>query len=625
MSLTDGAQKNSMEGNDEPQVAGTRVTFASRQASHLVDGPAVPGLGKQTLRPCQGAAMKSLYKAVPAVLLVFFLASCISGSAFADTSHARIVRLSLVQGDVRFARDVKGDPLSDSQQGWETAVLNLPIRQGYVVATDNGRAEVEFENGSMAFLAENTVLQFYDLSNEDGGLTTRLILRQGSAEFYVNPERGDYFSVTGGDFSVQAENKTTFRMNNFDDGSNVAVLHGRVTTLANGKNTPLAKGQQLSLQVGEADSGEVARAPDSDEFDQWAGGRISSASSATVAAEQYNSDSGYVSGFGDLYTYGGWFPIAGYGNCWRPYGVGFGWSPFDNGSWYYDSGFGWAFLGGAPWGWLPYHYGGWIFQPGVGWLWSPGGSVGVGRWRPITGTWVRSSTGTMGIVPTHPLDTRGRTPMNLSQGLFEVTSRGVTGQLAAESDAHWKVETKPSRDLLQNQLAEAAAPARVPRTMVASAAGGRSAATVGSTIVYDRTERRFVNSNAVPAEAGSGSTTQRMKVSPESASGNADTRVPAAPERTGNKEVPAAAARQFAPNARAVPTPPSVPRSVTNERAAGQTVWSGGGERGNSAGAARGSSFPSGGSAAAASSGGRGSGGGSSSGGSSGGGGGRPH
>jgi len=70
---------------------------------------------------------------------------------------------------------------------------------------------VEFENGALVFLAENTVLQFYDLSSEDGGLTTRLILRQGSAEFYVSPARGDYFSVTGGDFSVEAESKATFR------------------------------------------------------------------------------------------------------------------------------------------------------------------------------------------------------------------------------------------------------------------------------------------------------------------------------------------------------------------------------------------------------------------------------
>jgi len=44
-----------------------------------------------------------------------------------------------------------------------TAELNLPIRQGYVLCHGKGRAEVEFENGAMAFLKENTVLEFYDL------------------------------------------------------------------------------------------------------------------------------------------------------------------------------------------------------------------------------------------------------------------------------------------------------------------------------------------------------------------------------------------------------------------------------------------------------------------------------
>src|SRR5437762_11662906 len=116
-------------------------------------------------------------------LLVILLSSLFIGThpAAADSSHARIIRLSLVQGDVRFARQTHGDPLSDSSATWETASLNLPIRQGYVLATDNGRAEVEFENGAMAFLKENTVLEFYDLSLDDSARTTRLVLRQGSA------------------------------------------------------------------------------------------------------------------------------------------------------------------------------------------------------------------------------------------------------------------------------------------------------------------------------------------------------------------------------------------------------------------------------------------------------------
>src|SRR6266403_4411745 len=309
-------------------------------------------------------SLRSLFAAISGIALI---ATGGAAGAYADSGHARIVRLSLVQGDVRFARDVKGDPLVDGQGDWEAAVLNLPIRQGYVVATDNGRAEVEFENGAMAFLAENSVLEFYDLSSEDGGFTTRLILRQGSAEFYVNPARGDYFSVTGGDFSVQAESKTTFRMNNFDDGSSVNVLHGKLTALNKGKNTPLQKNQALSMKAGEPESLTVEEAPINDDFDQWVSGKIQSFTTSTASGMQYANSYDYTSGFGDLYTYGAWFPVAGFGNCWRPYGAGLGWSPFDFGSWYYDAGFGWSFLGGQPWGWLPYHYGGWLFRPGVGW------------------------------------------------------------------------------------------------------------------------------------------------------------------------------------------------------------------------------------------------------------------
>jgi len=255
------------------------------------------------------------------------VAGCAAKVVLADSGHARIVRLSLVEGDVRFARDVKGDPLAaDANAGWEAAVLNLPIRQGYVLATDNGRAVVEFENGAMAFLSENSVLEFYDLSSEDGGFTTRLILRQGEAEFYVDPQRGDYFSVTGGDFSVQAESRSTFRMSNFDDGSSVNVLRGKVTTLTKGKSTPLQKNQTLSMKAGDPESVAVEAAPanNNDDFDQWASGKIQSSTTATTAGSQYAESYDYSSGFGDLYTYGAWFPVAGYGNCWRPYGDGLG-------------------------------------------------------------------------------------------------------------------------------------------------------------------------------------------------------------------------------------------------------------------------------------------------------------
>src|SRR5690242_16763515 len=189
-------------------------------------------------------------KLFPLILVVLLVTLFVGVQlAAADTSHARIIRLSLVTGDVRFAAGTRGDPLSDSNAHWDTAQANLPIRQGYVVATDNGRAEVEFENGAMAFLSANTVLDFYDLSLNDGARTTRLVLRQGSASFYVNPAVDDYFSVTGGDFTIESSGKCSFRLNNYDDGSNVSVLTGHVAVLHKKESTALSKGQSLSMKA----------------------------------------------------------------------------------------------------------------------------------------------------------------------------------------------------------------------------------------------------------------------------------------------------------------------------------------------------------------------------------------
>jgi hypothetical protein len=423
-------------------------------------------------------------------------------AGYAAASNARIIRLSLVQGDVRILHDSKGDPLANDRATWSRAELNLPIRQHDVIATDNGRAEVEFENGAMAFINENSVLEFFDLSLDDGALTTRLILRQGTGSFYANPSHSDYFSVTGGDFTAEAGSRSNFRMDNFDDGSTIAVSRGRVSVLHKDDSTVLAKGQSLTMRAGDDTSVSIGRAADSDEFDRWVSGREDSVVTATNAAVQYSNSSSYVSGFGDLYTYGGFYPISGFGYGWQPYGVGIGWSPFDYGNWYFQSGLGWNFIGSQPWGWLPYHYGGWIFEPGIGWLWAPSG-FGRGlppvRFHPVTATFVRSGNA-VGLVPSHPLD-HGNTPVNLAQGVMPVTGRGAVTPTALGGNSKWKVVKEPPREALVSRASVAATPARVTRTLESAGAARTTVPSGHSAIVYDAKEHRFVNGNSSAAKS----------------------------------------------------------------------------------------------------------------------------
>jgi len=537
-------------------------------------------------------------KLLPAILVVLLISLFgAARPATADSSHARIIRLSLVQGDVRFARETHGDPLADSAATWETAGLNLPIRQGYVLATDNGRAEVEFENGAMAFLKENTVLEFYDLSLNDATRTTRLVLRQGSASFYVNPASGDYFSVTGGDFTVEADHLSSFRVDNYDDGSTVETFQGRVSVLHNKNSTRLDKGQSLSMRAGDDSSLSVGRLPDEDDFDRWVSGRIESVSTATAAALQYTGSSNYVPGFADLYTYGAFSSCGASGFGWRPFGAGFGWSPFTSGQWIFDpAAGGYAWLSFQPWGWAPYHYGGWLFDASCGgWFYSPpilygyqgypGGPVRPPKgvhpprpvYHPVTAVFVRNGSKS-GIVPMHPLDAKGKTPLNLERGVFSFEgAKGAGAQLIpVERGQKWEALKSPPREGISGSLVATGPPARVSRTVVDGKSGVR-VVSLGkdSSIVYDPREHLFVNTNS-PGVSSSVNEKELQTGNGRAAAGATSTPLGVNPQRS-PVAPPAARSANSAPPAR-ITVPPPAPRYS-------------GGERGSSSASGRGSSW----------------------------------
>jgi Family of unknown function (DUF6600) len=320
----------------------------------------------------------------------------------------------------------------------------------------------------------------------------------------------------------------------------------------------------------------------------------------------------YSSGFADLYTYGSWYSMGGYGYCWRPFGMSFGWSPFSYGGWYQDPFFGNTFIGSAPWGWLPYHYGGWIFSPIYGWVWAPTG-FGFGGpvyYRPVTAVWVRNGS-TLGIVPLHPGDKPGKTAQNLNQGIFPVQNSQIAHSTLAPGTEKWSVLKKGPTEVISSNLAASAPPSRVSRTIVAGASGSR-VVTLGrdSSISYDAREHRYVNSgNPSPSSTNTTSTnevraeaTHSNGAHPVSNAGNAavvqgpvSTRMPARPGLPGSAAVPqapgATSARGGAPpRAPAIPAPA---RSGGSSSGAGGGFpsWgggsrSGGGSAGSSAGSA---------------------------------------
>jgi hypothetical protein len=354
-----------------------------------------------------------------------------------------------------------------------------------------------------------------------------------------------------------------------------------VTVLHNKNETRLEKGQSLSMKAGDDSSVSVGRLPDEDDFDRWVSGRIDGVSTATSAALQYTGSPYYAPGFADLYTYGAFSSCGAYGYGWRPFGAGLGWSPFTNGQWITDPGFGWTWVSYQPWGWAPYHYGGWLFDSSCGgWFYSPPflyGYPGYGVvprrrpprvnpprpiYRPVTGVFVRQG-GKVGIVPMHPLDQKGKTPLNLERGVFSnVGTKGSSAEvIPVERGQKWEALKSAPREALSGSLVATAPPTRVSRSVVEDKSGTRGVSLDShSTIAYDPVEHRFVNTNSAAGTAPANGSEIRVESGRTAAASSTPT--VAMPPRTPVAPVTRSASSPPARNS----VPPPAPRYSGGER-----------------------------------------------------------
>ena len=354
---------------------------------------------------------------VISLLTLLLVAACVvtvPGARAGELSHARIVRLSYTQGEVQYR--------SDADARWENAMVNTPLHEGMSLATGDGRAEVEFESGAMLWMAPNTVVEFERLALDEGAKLTQMGVKQGTATIYVKPGKHDSFAVLAGGLLVAARESARFRVDVFEDGAAVSVLHGAVEATSQGEAQRVDGHKTLAVRYGAAAGATVSANPHSDAWDRW----VSDRNDAVVAARINTTDtlsSPFDMGMADLSLYGGWVEAGNYGLGWVPYGVGAGWSPFFNGYWDSFGAFGPTWVSYEPWGWLPYHYGGWFFSPIYGWVWVPG-NLGAAAWSPATVAWVRTPRG-IGWVARGPRDTGTGTPANLPRGVITNTPAGM--------------------------------------------------------------------------------------------------------------------------------------------------------------------------------------------------------
>lgn len=359
-------------------------------------------------------------------VLKLLAAVCLLASFASADSKARIVRVSHLEGDVQMDRR--------DGRGFGEAFLNMPVvERSRLWAREDGRAEVEFENGGTLRLTPNTLVEFSQLAlRSTGGKLTFNDVQEGTAYFNLKREQDDDdLRVMVGGQELAVSKSSRFRLRSLKDRYEVAVFKGSLDVQRHrGERVEVRKGETLAVNIDDdryflsRDVAELA-------FDDWDRDREKEIERRASNYRQGYRD-GYYAASWDLHRYGRFVDVPGYGVVWQPIAIYAGWHPYSDGAWVYYPGYGYVWVSAHPWGWAPYRSGVWVHIGGRGWCWRPGTVNHV--------TVVNIVNPPSGYVKPAP----PATPATVTAGVVPVGAGPVTGKTA--DDVILRRTGRPGRD-----------------------------------------------------------------------------------------------------------------------------------------------------------------------------------
>jgi hypothetical protein len=237
-----------------------------------------------------------------------------------NTTYPQIVRIHYLEGDVRVARGKQDEKTTHSL--WEQAVVNLPLETGFNLVTGAGRVEIEFEDASTLYLADNSVLTFNDLYTTNGIPYTEMTLLTGTATVHVHTSiAGESFQLktpTNG-ISQGYPEKAYLRITSYLDAVAITPLKDEGLRLGGSSAQPAAKGVTVYYSRGQI----VAPPATSDasafaDWDAWVAGRVAARSAALAVVTKASGLPPSTPGLADMNGQGVFFSCASYGTCWIP-------------------------------------------------------------------------------------------------------------------------------------------------------------------------------------------------------------------------------------------------------------------------------------------------------------------
>ena len=302
-------------------------------------------------------------------LAIFAMAAILSALACSAQDAARAVRLSSVNGKVRISQ---GDQVLA-----EPALANTPLFEGTQVATsDDGRAEIQFEDGSMVRISPGSALTLAVLRQQGDSADAEILVQSGLVYFELQGEsEAGQLRVRFGDSVVTADGPSVLRVNLDNPPGELAVFSGNAHLVrGSALALDLHGGESVALEGAGPSRYNLAESVEPNSWDAWNADRDQAMNAEAAARTDATTSLGNNDpAWSDLDVSGNWYNVPDQGYIWSPYeAASAGWDPYGNGHWMWTPGFGDIWISGYGWGYTTYQCGAWNYYNSFGWGWAPG-------------------------------------------------------------------------------------------------------------------------------------------------------------------------------------------------------------------------------------------------------------
>ena len=460
----------------------------------------------------------------------------ILGKTEPDASYPEIVRVSYLEGDVRIARASKNEG-GGKNADWETAVMNLPLQEGdNLVTGKDGRVEIEFEDDSTVYLAENSALNFEDLHSTSGVPHSELALVSGAVTLHLDslmPGETFVLHTPTNQLLTRYPQKADMRVSSYLDGIMVTPLSpGQLDVADSGAKEEVTPDKTLVFeQGGKVAAATPGQAPDFKAFDAWVADRYTARTADTQQVMQEAGLQRPIPGLALMKGKGAFYDCQPYGKCWEPtpkkslVSSGGGAGPVATGGWLgmneffpcmpwaMGYGFGmdyglfgfqpalpmpadmayqgiYGMYGGMmdPYAWAVCHAGYWLPQPNGRYAWVIGRKFHLHHRAPVR--WVRYGR-TLAAVPLNPRDVKGQPALNREHGFIAERGKGGFKITPVTFNGRQKFEfvketPREFRNVEEPKLAKAEAPHMMAHSLRSGELARPGEARVGVPLTFNR-------------------------------------------------------------------------------------------------------------------------------------------